>query len=134
MTRKHRNLILTFVILTGLLLAWKFWLQPNVHASRVAQTKTQLVGLSSAISNYHQTLGEWPSTLADLQKNNSNFLFYDGPLDDAWGGPIQMSPPIPGQRGQLISHGSDRAEGGSGAAADLVFPLPSRPPTSEDIR
>lgn len=113
------------LILIGFFLGWTFALRPSVaHSWRVVQTQTQLAGLSSAISNYYQYFGVWPPTLKELQNNKSNIVFYLGSLEDAWGGAIQMSPPVVEQRpGQVISYGADKVAGGAGSNADLMIPF-----------
>jgi Type II secretion system (T2SS), protein G len=65
----------------------------------------------AAIEKHKLDNGDYPATLADLPAGLS--------IADAWGRPLVYTNPGSGNEYDLISLGSDNAEGGEGTAADI---------------
>jgi general secretion pathway protein G len=92
--------------------------------------KIQIESFASALDLYFLDTGRYPSTsegLMALVQRPGNSLPWNGPYlkggvvpTDPWGNPYVYR--MPGQHGtyDVISYGSDGAEGGAGAAADIT--------------
>jgi general secretion pathway protein G len=98
--------------------------------SKVKAAKIQIESLASAIELYYLDTGRYPTAsegLNSLLLRPGNAPGWNGPYlkgnalpSDPWGKPYLYR--APGQHGayDVVSHGADGQEGGSGAAADVV--------------
>src|ERR1700710_3164140 len=97
--------------------------------SKIKAAKIQLQSFGSALDLFYLDAGRFPSTaegLAALVRRTPGIAAWNGPYlkggnvpNDPWSNPyIYRSP---GERGpyDIMSHGSDGQEGGTGTAADI---------------
>lgn len=90
--------------------------------SMIMRNQTILLGVSTALTNYHKSFGAWPENLDELITNSKNIRFLDSstPVSDAWDQPILFSTNSTTTNGvQLRSFGADRKPGGAGADNDI---------------
>ena len=98
--------------------------------AKIAAAKTDLSTLSSALANFRLDCDRYPTTeegLNALRVQPSGINNWKGPYldkdvpNDPWQNPYQYSAPGPDGNGyQIMSYGSDGAQGGEGDAADIV--------------
>jgi general secretion pathway protein G len=101
--------------------------------SKVKAAKIQMESFSSALDLYFLDNGQYPSSsegLAALMQRPGRAIGWGGPYlkgstvpTDPWG--KQYLYRAPGRNGafDIISLGSDGQEGGSGVAADIIYPF-----------
>ena len=99
-------------------------------SSKTKTARLQLEDISAALDLYRLEVGRYPNSdegLEALVKKPDNAKNWNGPYlkkaqvpKDPWGYDYQYT--IPGEHGQfdLVSLGSDNAEGGEGEAQDVV--------------
>jgi general secretion pathway protein G len=97
--------------------------------SKVKAAKIQIQSFASALDLFYLDAGRYPTTaegLAALVKPAAGVTAWNGPYlkggnvpNDPWGTPYLYR--SPGERNpyEIISHGSDGQEGGTGTAADI---------------
>src|SRR5712672_4749122 len=97
--------------------------------SKVKAAKIQLQSFGSALDLFYLDTGRFPSTsegLAALVRRTTGVAAWNGPYlkggnvpNDPWNNPYIYR--APGERGayEIVSHGSDGQEGGTGIAADI---------------
>ena len=99
----------------------------NHSSFKWKQTRALMEELHGAISQYHEDCGEYPPTLDGLLTSNLPnvcggrvYLTDNRVPTDRWGNEFlyKLSP----SGFELTSFGSDRASGGDGDQADIVFP------------
>jgi hypothetical protein len=69
-------------------------LRGGARESAVQLTRVRLFTYAGAVTNYFQTVGEWPRSLADLRSNKLNiaFLAVEPSARDEFGNIIQYEP------------------------------------------
>src|SRR3979411_2878545 len=97
--------------------------------SKVKAAKIQLQSFGSALDLFYLDAGRFPSTaegLTALVQRTPGVVAWNGPYlkggnvpNDPWNTPFIYR--TPGERGayEIVSHGSDGQEGGTGIAADI---------------
>jgi general secretion pathway protein G len=123
--------ILVVITIIGLIMAL---VGPRVVVylgeSKAKAARIQIESFSSALDLYYLDVGRYPTTaegLAALVQKSGNSPSWNGPYlkgglvpNDPWGKPYLYR--SPGQHGlyDMISHGSDGQEGGTGTASDVT--------------
>jgi general secretion pathway protein G len=97
--------------------------------SRVKTAKLQIESLGSALDLYYLDVGRYPSTsegLNALVQRPTGIEIWNGPYVkggrvplDPWGNAYLYRSPLETAPYEIVSHGSDGQEGGSGLAADI---------------
>jgi type II secretory pathway pseudopilin PulG len=115
--------MIVFAVHAGALVARVPRMLENSRLRREAATRANLYRLASAIEAYKQQFGTYPRQLIDLQEMDPELK----PVVDAWGhefvyqaisGDVAAAAPMPFQRYQLVSKGSD---GRLGTEDDIVL-------------
>ena len=115
------ELMIVIVILgiLGAIVAPKFMDEP--HKARVVQAKMQIENLSTAVKKFYLDNGFYPSTEQGLEALVTRPAIGKTPKipKDPWGNDYVYT--APGQKVpfEIMSLGSDGAEGGEGEAADI---------------
>ena len=115
------ELMIVIVILgiLGAIVAPKFMDEP--HKARVVQAKMQIENLSTAVKKFYLDNGFYPSTEQGLEALVTRPAIGKTPKNYPANGYITKIPKAPGQKVpfEIMSLGSDGAEGGEGEAADI---------------
>ena len=116
------ELMIVIVILgiLGAIVAPKFMDEP--HKARVVQAKMQIENLSTAVKKFYLDNVFYPSTRPAIGKTPKNYPangYISKIPKDPWGNDYVYT--APGQKVpfEIMSLGSDGAEGGEGEAADI---------------
>ena len=115
------ELMIVIVILgiLGAIVAPKFMDEP--HKARVVQAKMQIENLSTAVKKFYLDNGFYPSTEQGLEALVTRPAIGKTPKNYPANGYITKIPKDPWQKVpfEIMSLGSDGAEGGEGEAADI---------------
>ncbi|MCC2663509.1 MAG: ral secretion pathway protein GspG, partial [Geminicoccaceae bacterium] len=97
--------------------------------SRTKTAKLQIENLGSALDLFYLDAGRYPTTaegLNALVQKPTGIQAWNGPYlkgsklpVDPWGNPYQYRSPVERAPYEIVSHGADGREGGTGTAADL---------------
>ena len=90
---------------------------------KVAETRVTLRNAAAAATAYQADFGEWPTSLAAINQNRSNWVLLrwsESGSNDGWGRPIQFRPVDSALgRGSVLSFGRDGCPGGKGLDEDI---------------
>jgi len=109
--------------------------------SRRASTQASLTFIAQTIGTYRESVGEYPASIENLLVGLNTVdprlaQWVELASVDAWDQPIAFQRFQDGHAFLLTSYGTDRAEGGEGAAADIVvhsdMAIPRDPLSSDD--
>ncbi|MCX7952970.1 MAG: type II secretion system GspH family protein [Deltaproteobacteria bacterium] len=99
--------------------------------AKAALNELKLKTIQSYINQYHLRYNEFPRAISDLFQCNETtgpnclpIVSSEDELKDVWGTPVQYTISSDGQNYTLKSLGSDKKEGGSGSATDLMITGP----------
>jgi general secretion pathway protein G len=99
--------------------------------SKVKTAKIQIQGFSSALDLFYLDNGRYPSSSEGLsalvQRSGGGVATWNGPYlkgggvpNDPWGKPYVYRAPAERAPYEIVSHGSDGQEGGTGTGADIT--------------
>ena len=123
--------LVVVVVIIGLLAAFvapQFIKQEEKATAKAAKAQIELLG--TALDTFRLDVGRYPTSQEGLQALNQRpggVERWDGPYlkkdvpNDPWGSPyVYKSPGDGGRPYDIVSHGSDKAPGGEGTAADVT--------------
>jgi hypothetical protein len=140
--RVKKTILVIAICLLAVFFLVSFALHPAVvRASALGKqvfTKTTLTVTAVAVHTYYRDMGQWPSSLDDLQKNSKDIVYIDWgkyPERDGWHQPIIYKPfDSSVGYGSVASFGADGRPGGTGFDEDLEVRFGVDFPTWEQIQ
>lgn len=107
-------------------LAWRVlaasW-KRQVQQGRMARTQAAMHAVALASDMFHKDFGRWPSSFAELQRNDKERLYISGTAVDGWGTPIIYIRPTGTNSPELVSYGADATVDGDTNDGDFRMTL-----------
>lgn len=124
--------IITVLIILAIVMSFLVGrLSGGGDTAKAALNELKLKTIQSYINQYHLRYNEYPRDIKDLIQCNDvtgpnclPIISSEDEIKDVWGTPVQYTLNPDGKSYTLKSLGSDKKEGGSGSATDLVITGP----------